>query len=299
MKKKLNASPETIAATPAATGPGPGRGERRQQHDQRDRADVLVACGTAGAEHADDEQHARTAARLAARRCSSASGDARCGAGLADQGCSRSSARLSSSTLTRVVPSSPMVGDCSGRARGPAPRRGSSPRALATRSTCTSAPSREMSGSSPEADAVTRSTGTGPAATPSAVATAASRSSTASARSASSGRGSMPPSRWRCSRPRTAGDGSTSALVKPWASSARADDGAVADDQRALRLVVERDLRDRPDDEREDAAQRAPSARAARRSIGGCREPCQYPTTERRMSISLMPMNGAITPPTP
>ena len=59
------------AARPAASGPGAGRGERRQQHDQRDRGDVLVLAERISTSTQSTSRSAN-AARLTVRRWRSA-----------------------------------------------------------------------------------------------------------------------------------------------------------------------------------------------------------------------------------
>ena len=83
------------------------------------------------------------------------------------------------------------------------------------------------------------------------------------------------------------------------ADQARADDDAVALDERAVGLVREADLRDARDRERvedpEDDRERD-EGEQRREQLAPHQTSPVAPTTR---SISLIPMNGAITPPAP
>src|SRR5208337_1897193 len=90
------------------------------------------------------------------------SGSALATSALGDYDFSPSSAKFSRKMLTRGSPISPKAGRSIAPSTSARTRSSGSPRALATEATCASAVDGDTSGSSPEADVVTASAGTGP-----------------------------------------------------------------------------------------------------------------------------------------
>ena len=80
---------------------------------------------------------------------------------------------------------------------------------------------------------------------------------------------------------------------------ARADDDAVALDERAVRLVREAELRDAGDRERVDDPEDDREGNEGEQRGEELAPHQTSPDAPTTRSISLIPMNGAITPPAP
>ena len=96
------------------------------------------------------------------------------------------------------------------------------------------------------------------------------------------------------------GSGLPSLSVKFWPISDEPTDLAVDLDDRPVGLVAEGDLADPPHREREDAAEQHDQADGDEQA--GEQLAAQHqctPSPAMTRSMSLMPTNGAITPPTP
>ena len=244
MKKKLNARPETTAGQPAASGPAPVAASGGSSMISAIARDVLVRPERDQPDARRRTSSSTNAARLAPRRCSSAIASRPGGAGLRSrlQPIQRQVELEHVHAGARPARRASATACARGPGRAPPADRARVP--CATRSTCTSAPRREMSGSSPEADAVTRSTGTEPAAMP--VGRRDGRDAfldrcrqVGGVRPEVRGGGAAR----RCSRRRRAG-AEVLRAGEGLAEEARADDSAVAHDQAAVGPVLERDLGD-------------------------------------------------------
>ena len=184
-------------------------------------------------------------------------------------------------------------------------RSGAMPRARATRGTCHIAAAGETCGSRPLAEAVTSSTGTGPPPPdwPRAVGRRRRRF----------GRAACATSDPSCCRPRPWHRSRLARRRRPRPEVGRAGEAlpdqlgaehapVAPENQAAARLRGEEHLGHAGDGERvQDSRQQQRHHRRAQRDHSGLPHGNSYtmPTAVSSMSTSLMPTNGATTPPTP